>query len=71
MIAFGKLPSEHYLLVAHVMLGRYLTERVEQVLIIRVAIPAERAPAYERQAGFGAVVQRILRLQVNRGILKA
>ena len=51
------------------MLGSHLAERVEQVLVVRVAIAAERAPAHEGEALLRAVFQRILGFQMNRRIL--
>lgn len=60
VIALGQFPSQHHTLIAHAMLGSHLAERVEQVLVVRVAIAAERAPAHEGEALLRAVFQRIL-----------
>ena len=69
VVALGELPCQHDLLVAHAVGRRDLAERVELGLIIGVTVAAERAPAHEGQANLGAVVERVLGLQVNRRVL--
>ena len=69
MVALGELPCQHDLLVAHAVGRRDLAERVELGLIIGVTVAAERTPAHEGQANLGAVVERVLGLQVNRRVL--
>ena len=69
VISLGELPCQHDLLVAHAVGRRDLTERVELGLIIGMTVAAERAPAHEGQTDLGAVVERVLGLQVNRRVL--
>ena len=69
VVALGQLPCEHHTLVAHATGFGHLAERIEQVLVVRVTVAAQRTPAHERQTLLGAIVKRILGVQMNRRIL--
>ena len=69
MIALGELPGEHHLLVADAVGGGHLAERIELALVLRLAEAAERTPAHEGDAELRAVFERVLRIQIDRGIL--